>query len=473
MIARLLGRSCVAASYLAGLLLFCQAANVQAQGVVQAAAAARLQRGRELFSRIWIPASAPGQGDGLGPMFNDVSCVACHSLGGVGGAGPRDKNIRLLTVVPPAGPHTATEQADFGRRVARVLPAFWTGTSLRSTVVLHHSSTDHDYATLRERLLFGIPPLEGDRKARAIKAVSSRKRLQSPVKSVKVDGIAFRSSERNTTPLFGLGLIDKIPSSALEAIATEQPKENPGVSGRVAPGGGRFGWRGQIATLEDFVLTACSVELGLEVPEHHQAANPMLGPAANAPLDMTADECEALVVFVASLRRPVQQEPTGARQLVAVRNGEQLFASVGCAACHVPDLGEVEGLYSDLLLHDMGAGLNDPVPAGPHTMQIQTQVGTQTVKSSGYAGGVTNVFAVFSTSEFTVPTNTGQEWKTPPLWGVASSAPYLHDGRAATLDEAILLHGGEAADSVRRYSQLPSDGRARLIGFLQTLVAPH
>ena len=292
--------------------------------------------------------------------------------------------------------------------------------------------------------------------------------MQAPVKSVKVEGIAFRSSQRNTTPLFGLGLVDKIPLGELEEIARQQPANAPGVSGRVAPGGGRFGWRGQLATLEDFVLTACSVELGLEVPGHHQAANPMLLLQAERPLDMTPDECESLVLFVSRLPRR-RREPAGAAELAAVRSGEQLFTSVGCAVCHVPDLGEVQGLYSDLLLHDMGPALDDPVPAAPQEVTVTTQVGTKVSSGGGYAGGTTNLF---SSSTFTVPSNTGQEWKTPPLWGVGSSAPYLHDGRAATLGEAISLHGGEAADSVRRYAQLPDDARVRVIGFLQTLVAP-
>jgi CxxC motif-containing protein (DUF1111 family) len=201
-------------------------------------------------------------------------------------------------------------------------------------------------------------------------------------------------------------------------------------------------------------------------------AKPVAQFGGEKPLDMTEDECESLVTFVASLPRPKRTETSDAGRRAAILNGEQVFSSIGCAVCHVADLGGVEGVFSDLLLHDMGSDLADPVPAAPQIVKIQRQIGTQSVSSGGYTGGVTNVFATFATTEFTVPSNLGQEWKTPPLWGVGSSAPYLHDGRAATLQEAILLHGGEASDSTRRYTQLPADAQARIIAFLQTLVAP-
>ena len=84
-------------------------------------------------------------------------------------------------------------------------------------------------------------------------------------------------SQRNPTPLFGLGLIDSIPQEAIEAMA-KRGKESPETQGRVSHVKdnriGRLGWKGQVASVEDFVLNACAVELGLEVPEHHQAMSP-------------------------------------------------------------------------------------------------------------------------------------------------------------------------------------------------------
>ena len=120
------------------------------------------------------------------------------------------------------------------------------------------------------------------------------------------------------------------------------------------------------------------------------------------------------------------------------------------------------GVYSDLLLHDMGPALADPVEAPP----VSRKVGQVMTPSSGYfGGGMVDLFA-------TVPGGSMSEWKTPPLWGCAASAPYLHDGRASTLHDAILLHGGEATGSRNRYAALDSGSKQRLIGFLKTLAPP-
>ena len=116
--------------------------------------------------------------------------------------------------------------------------------------------------------------------------------------------------------------------------------------------------------------------------------------------------------------------------------GYPVFESVGCATCHSRSWA-VNGLYSDLLLHDMGDRISDSGGYGmsaPPGGVRDLAVATGQPRSSGEAG----------------PT----EWRTPPLWGVADSAPYLHDGRASTLDEAIRLHGGEAAATATRYTKL-------------------
>jgi CxxC motif-containing protein (DUF1111 family) len=111
----------------------------------------------------------------------------------------------------------------------------------------------------------------------------------------------------------------------------------------------------------------------------------------------------------------------------------------------------VKGLYSDLLLHDMGADLQS---------------------SGGYKGPVDPVPAIpndkFEESEQPSPS----EWRTPPLWGVADSAPYLHDGRAPTLEEAIAAHGGEASAVTARFEGLPPQARQSIVTFLNSLRAP-
>src|SRR5262249_19799717 len=171
-------------------------------------------------------------------------------------------------------------------------------------------------------------------------------------------------SRRNTPALFGAGLIDAIPDSVLEAAERRRYPVFPAIGGRLSRLSdgriGRFGWKAQTASLRDFVLTACSVELGLEVPEHHQSDDPSEArqhpakkTAAAAPLDLIADECDALVAYVASLPQPVATNPRSPGEEIDVLKGGAAFKQVGCAACHTPKLGDVEGLYSDLLLHDM------------------------------------------------------------------------------------------------------------------------
>ena len=120
--------------------------------------------------------------------------------------------------------------------------------------------------------------------------------------------IAMRSSQRNPTPLFGVGLIDAIPDAAIEAAARRKHPGWPQVKGRVgrlADGRiGRFGWKAQTATLREFVLSAAAVELGLEVPGHAQAADPRVPPLKAPGLDLDRAECDALTAFVRSLPAP-------------------------------------------------------------------------------------------------------------------------------------------------------------------------
>jgi CxxC motif-containing protein (DUF1111 family) len=273
--------------------------------------------------------------------------------------------------------------------------------------------------------------------------------------------LTMRSSQRNPTPLFGMGLIDGIGDEAIEAAARRKHPGWPEVNGRVARLAdgrvGRFGWKAQTATLREFVLSAAAVELGLEVPGHAQAGDPRVPPIKAPGLDLDRAECDALTAFVRSLPRPVVSAPANHRDESARKAARSLFRSIGCAECHVEKLGGVEGIYSDLLLHAMSPELADTssyaafLAADPPAAKV--------VPAGARAGRATRPAAV-------------EEWRTPPLWGLRDSAPYLHDGRAATLDEAIRLHGGEASASARRYRQLTPREQSLLQTFLLSLAAP-
>jgi CxxC motif-containing protein (DUF1111 family) len=266
-------------------------------------------------------------------------------------------------------------------------------------------------------------------------------------------------SQRNTPALFGAKLIDELPEQDIIAgekkqrlkagLASADAEDVPVGRASRLPNGhvGRFGWKAQTASLADFVQAACANELGLGNPGQAQP-RPLGKPNYQAPgPDLTAEQCNQLTAYVASLSRPVERLPATAAGKEEARRGKKVFAAVGCADCHTPNLGSVDEIYSDLLLHRMGAPLvgggsynEPPLPDLP-----DSPPGTEPRPD---------------------------EWRTPPLWGVADSAPYLHDGRAPTLLDAIRLHGGQGADAARRYAQLSQGEQVQLLAFLQTLRAP-
>ena len=231
-------------------------------------------------------------------------------------------------------------------------------------------------------------------------------------------------SQRNATALFGIGLIDAIPEQAILDLAKQETDKYPAMAGRPSKQKdghiGRFGWKAQKPTLEDFALTACAVELGLEVPGHEQAGV-ALKPDYKAPgLDMNKAECDALVGFLKNLPAPVERKPANAQEAAAIKAGHKQFEAVGCANCHVQQVGAVNGLYSDLLLHDMGPDLGDTGDYGifihdmpeedqqelpPQIIQANPNNPQQQAKTAKQLAKITGALR--------------QEWRTPPLVGRA------------------------------------------------------
>jgi RNA polymerase sigma factor (sigma-70 family) len=402
-------------------------------------------RGEALFAKEWVPNDrlAPG-GDGLGPVFNESSCVACHGLGAPGGAGPETKNVVLVTATPLG--NGSVQDLD------RVHPGFH-GTR---SVVLHRHGTDPEYASWRARFYNSKPADEPDPstdsdkdpvagRIRAVKRQSEvERRIVAQATSLPpVKGFALSLSERNTPALFGMGQIDAIPAEVLIATAAQQPaavrgRVNRSPEGRVS----RFGWKAQLASLHEFVRSACANELGLEVPGHSQAISPLAPTAKAKGLDMTEGDCDALVAYIRALPAPVVIDPSGPHGAHETEEGRRLFVAIGCTSCHMPALGDVPGIYSDLLLHDMGPSLSDS----------GTYYGYQTPDS--FAGPM------------------AQEWRTPPLWGYRDSGPYLHDGRARNLEQAVALHEGQSHKSARHFFSLTAEDRFQIEAFLKSLVAP-
>lgn len=455
----------------------------------------RLQQGKELFTREWLPGDARSlAGNGLGPVFNARSCVACHRQGDIGGAGPRGANATIVSVfvdlstphfirgilVAAPDPKSPVKQPDRAK-LAGIHPALRT----ESSFPVHRFSAAKEFEQWKAEHFpsNGLNRLNGGTEER-------------------IDGVklALIPSERNTPALFGSGLIDRMPESVLEAVAAEQagksrilarelfaflarfvdpqqagPARQPLlVSGRVAhlKDGkvGRFGWKANVATLRDFTFQACSNELGLEVPGFPRAAPPWIKNYKAPGLDLSADQCDCLAEFVASLPRPVVRAPETPDHGVEIAAGHKIFAAMGCAVCHREKLGDVNGIYSDLLLHDMGQSLSGSGFYGTNVSNVEF------VKAKDGSEPIPVNRDVPGRPSREKPPTFGagaREWRTPPLWGLRDSAPYLHDGRAETIADAIVMHDGEGAMAAQAFEKLTPEQRRQLDMFLQSLAAPH
>ena len=339
--------------------------------------------------------------EGLGPAFNATSCAVCHNVPAIGG-------VSLVSEVraayrDPSGQIHALKASD--------------GTPLDT---LFH--------------LFSIPT-HGCQPAIPREANIVARRI--PI------------------PTFGAGLVEAIPDDVLLGLQDPEDRNGDGISGRAAvvvdvatglPRVGRFGWKAQHAMLRTFSGDAYRNEMGItnvlfpsevgagvsvdamrlcdRVPDPEDVINPATGLAA-------IDNFEAFLRFLAP-------PPRGAVDDV-VRAGEEVFRTIGCAACHVPVLHTAPSahplfdrmpvpLFSDLLLHDLGTG--DGIPQGVADPQ---------------------------------------EIRTPSLWGLRARRPFLHDGSAATVEDAVRRHGGEAGPTRSRFEQLDPSSRSALLAFLGSL----
>ncbi|MBO84124.1 MAG: hypothetical protein CL927_02100 [Deltaproteobacteria bacterium] len=239
----------------------------------------------------------------------------------------------------------------------------------------------------------------------------------------------------STPSLLGVGLIEGIPEAAITANADPNDTNGDGISGRISyihdGRVGRFGWKAQIPSLREFVRDAVAAEMGMTMaPEEGQTFG-ILEDDDNVPdPEFRMEDAQALLTFMSLLGPPPRQ--TGGDP-ASIASGERVFREVGCADCHIPALegaGRPVALFSDLLLHEITA------PGTPGIAEASASM---------------------------------NELRTPPLWGLATSGPWLHDGSADTIDEAIDKHAGEATRSAEAYQALSGSDAADLILFLESL----
>lgn len=386
---------------------------------LDAAQAERHRYGRGPVAFVWVPPQ-------LGPLFNHSACLACHPASGRGrsqiapGMGGSQSLIRIsLDAGTPEVPGGAVPVPGFGTQLQ-----------------------DHAIARLPEvhARLTWIEEVEryGDGEIAMLRIP----RVDVTLPDGRPLPIAMQMSYRQAPPLFGLGLLEAVPEDALHALADPDDADGDGISGRVnlvwdtaagAPRAGRFGHKASVATLREQTAAAFASDMGL---------SNQLFPDADGNRDVSDLQLGDSAFFIATLAVP----RAAPRSPAAVR-GRDLFDHFGCASCHTPALvtgdheipqlaGQTIHPFSDLLLHDVGDLLTD------------------------------------ARRDFLA---TGVEWRTPPLWGlgltqvVSPDATLLHDGRARTIAEAILWHGGEARAAREAFRLASRRDRDALIAFLETL----
>jgi len=427
-----------------------------ANGALPGSLGLDFELGRAMFEKLWVSAPASTKAsDGLGPLYNARACSACHVNDGRGHppSGPDDKPLALaLHLAVPAAPLVSMAGVDS-----------WQATAPDP----HYGAQLQTFATagLAAEGRFRVAWEEHKVTLAGGEMVSLRK------PAIALEDLAFgplapdaMTSPRIAPPMIGLGLLEAIPAADILAREDPDDADGDGISGRAnivwspahgRPMLGRFGLKAGSATVLHQSAKAFANDIGISSPVFPTpwgdctSAQTACRAAPHGDGDARGQEVDAeglaiTELYASNLAVPVRRDVDDPEVL----RGKALFHGAGCAACHTPKhvTHRIEGApqnsfqliwpYTDLLLHDMGPGLADG---------------------------------------FTEGRATGQEWRTPPLWGIGLTAAvsgetsFLHDGRARNLLEAVLWHGGEAEAARDAVAAMGRVDRDALIRFLESL----
>ena len=421
--------------------------------------------GDAIFRKTWVSAPAStDSSDGLGPLFNARACSTCHPRGGRGrpasgdGAADRSPALVLRLSVPPV---TLAERQRLANGVALAIPEPTYGLQLQTNAIQGHASEGQLRVTYTDQ-----PVRLGD---------GASVVLHQP--SYSIDRLGYGplhpgtlQSPRLAPALIGLGLLEAVPDTEILAFEDPDDRNGDGISGRASRVGpvvngaraiGRFGWKAGHPTVRAQVAEAFAIDMGLSSAQQPLPAGdctprqtlcraaPDGGSARHGGHEVGDTVLDLVTSYVTGIAPPPGSrsslEPSPSLE---PSQGQRLFEQAQCALCHRPALktgrhtqateaaaGAIRP-YTDLLLHDMGAGLADHRPEGAAS---------------------------------------GSEWRTAPLWGIGQSLDVagrghlLHDGRAGSIEEAILWHGGEAQAARDAFAALPRADRDRLIQFVRSL----
>ena len=412
--------------------------------------------GDGLFRKTWVPApSSTKASDGLGPLFNARGCQDCHLKDARGHVpdGPDASRVSMfLRLSVPGG----TAPAEIEGYLA-TLPEPTYGGQLQDLAVEGHAAEAQMQIEFTE-----VPVTLAD---------GTVVSLRAPSYSISDPGYGAFSPDVMISPrvapqMIGLGLLESIPAADILAQEDPEDADGDGISGRASivmsaefgvPMLGRFGLKGGAPTIKEQSAGAFSGDMGLSTWLHPSPAGDCTAAEADcisAPVGQEPDVRDGLEVdkqsldlvtfYARNLGVPERRNLDDAE----VMRGKEVFYSLGCTSCHTPKYVtnrlddqpeqsfQLIWPYTDLLLHDMGEGLADNRPDGRAT---------------------------------------GSEWKTPPLWGIGLTkqvnghGELLHDGRARSVLEAVLWHGGEAQPARDAVVQLSTADRDALIAFLESL----
>nr|WP_281972442.1 di-heme oxidoredictase family protein [Ruegeria faecimaris] len=410
--------------------------------------------GNGLFKKIWVSSpSSTLASDGLGPLYNARSCQRCHIKDGRGHTpnGPYDGAVSMFLRVSIPGGGTIDEIADY----IATQPEPNYGGQMQDLALAGHPAEyrlDITYENLPVALSDGETVI-----------------LRSPTYTAADLGYGPLHPEAMLSPrvapqMIGLGLLEAIPVADLLAKADPDDADGDGISGRPnivwsteygEPMMGRFGHKAGMPTIMEQSAAAFAGDIGISSPLYpagHGECTELQVDCVGAPHGDNDDRVfeidqlgmDLVAFYSRNLGVPARRD-IGDPQVL---HGKQVFFDTGCASCHTPSYVthrmddrpehsfQLIWPYTDLLLHDMGDGLADNRPEARAT---------------------------------------GREWRTPPLWGVglteqvSGHTQFLHDGRAQSLLEAVLWHGGEAQTARDTVVSMPKPDRDALIRFLESL----
>lgn len=407
--------------------------------------------GNSFFRNPWVIApSTTTARDGLGPLFNTNACQNCHVRDGRGHPPEADSNNAVSMLVRVSIP----DQPAYVKEIQRlgVVPEPVYGTQLQDMAI------PGVRPEAKVRVDYSVEPVTFED---GYQVELRRPRLQITQLGYGPMHPDTRFSARIAPPMIGLGLLEAIPEAAILANEDPQDRNGDGIRGRAnrvwddAQGKtvvGRFGWKAGQPNVNQQNVHALAGDMGLTStlkPEDDCTAAQVEclaapnGDGQNGEKEVSDNILRLLTFYTRNLAVPARRK-VDAPQVLA---GKTLFFQAGCQGCHTPQFttgsdsepelaNQLIRPYSDLLLHDMGPGLAD--------------------NRSEFAAG-------------------GQDWRTPPLWGIGLSetvsghTQFLHDGRARNLLEAVLWHGGEAEAARRHVLTFDAEQRAALLAFLNSL----